>query len=102
MSNATGVGTDLLDGAVYGAAHQPDEVEYASEVALRFDCTPVYPEVPRGKYLHIGEGVFLRRCPECDAFVRSYAGIVYIPAFDQHLRDEHGIDTGPMLPRPAR
>lgn len=98
-SGPAAVGFDLLRGTIYGAEHV-DEKVHAIKMSGRFMRTPVHSEVPRGRHLHIGDGIFLFRCPECDAYVRSYGGILVIPAFDQHLEQEHGIITGPLLPPP--
>lgn len=94
------VGVDLLGGAIYGAGPYSDEQALADKSAARFAGTPVYHEVPQGRTLHVGGGIFLRRCPRCPAFVRSYGGILHVPILDRHLREEHEIETGPLLPPP--
>lgn len=103
MTKASSVGLDLLDGAIYGAA-PGQATEAAARSAQRYRRTPVFaPEdVPRGRHVHVGEGVWLRRCAHCDAYVRSYGAILCIPAFDAHLREAHNVDLGPLLPRTAR
>lgn len=59
-----------------------------------YSRTPVIdPDlVPRGRYMHIGSGVWLHRCAACDDYMLTYGTIGYVLEFAQH-EYAHGIDV---------
>jgi len=76
--------------------------ERIARITSRYAETPVFdPDVvPRGRYAHIGGGIWLRRCRECDDYVRSYGSVAYLYPFARH-EASHGVDVAgyntPML-----
>lgn len=94
--SAAEIGNDLLDGRITGFAKDDDPRIEA--FAGRYAATPVWDVIPRGWVAHIGGGIFLHRCRECDDYVRSYGAVLFIRALDIHQREAHGIEQGPLLP----
>jgi hypothetical protein len=66
---------------------KPEELAYRIEAnAERFHATPVFDAgvVPRGRRLHIGEGVWMHRCAGCDDFTLSYGNVGYLVEHAEH------------------
>ena len=95
--------TDLLNGEIYNAAGR-------ARAAERYANTPTYgpetlngaltkcPEKLRGRHVHMGGGVWVAFCSECDAHLRSWDSVLLMHPMIDHLWDEHGIEQGPLLP----
>lgn len=56
--------------------------------------TPVWDaeDIPRGRQMHLGKGVWLRRCAGCDDYMLSYGSSGYYYEFAQH-EASHGLDV---------
>lgn len=89
------IGHDLLNGSVAN----PRGVVRACEEALTHD-TPSYApdDIPRGRLVHTGNGVWMQRCHQCDDYVYCYGPLSYIHEMVTHEREQHGIERGAMLP----
>lgn len=92
------------EGSIAGARYVKDVDAFVAKNKERYAETPVFPAdiIPQGRYAHIGEGVFLRRCSACDDFILTYGTVAYIREFAEHEAG-HGLDVVgynvPMLPR---
>lgn len=66
-----------------------------TDAAQRYSRTPITaPEdVPRGSYMHIGGGQWLRRCRGCDDFIVTSGTIEFVLEFAQHEHNEHSLDV---------
>lgn len=89
-------GNDLLDGRKL----QPE-----NERAARFrhsqpeDYSHNPDAVPRGRGGHIGDGVWLQRCGQCDDYALSYGSLPYSNYVRGHERTVHGTLPVALLPR---
>lgn len=103
MSTPT-LGNDIA-GRVLGFAGVVT-AERIQRVTSRYTATPSFEPgaIPRGAYAHIGGGVWLRRCRDCDDYVRSYGSVGYLYEFARH-EASHGLEVvgfnAPMMARPA-
>lgn len=52
----------------------------------KFSKTPVFPAdiVPRGRQLHIGNGIWMHRCAGCDDYTLSYGSFGYLSEHANH------------------
>jgi hypothetical protein len=91
VPQSTGDGENLLGDRITGAEYNPAVIE---AVRIAHAYTPVTPEplVHRGETRHIGEGVWMRRCRECGAHVKSYGVIAVIPEMAEHEAG-HGLQV---------
>lgn len=95
--------TDLLAGEIYNESNR----EHAQNM---FASTPSYgaeilnpilaetPEKLRNRRLHLGDGVWVAFCSECDAHVRSWGSVLLVRPLTDHLWEDHGVSQGPLLP----
>ena len=62
----------------------------AARAEAMYQATPVFgpDDVPRGRTAHIGGGVFLSRCPDCDDYVRTFGAVLFIAEFAHGIRQE--------------
>lgn len=69
-------------------------VHKGRSVVEQYARTPVYPmdSVPRGRQVHVGEGVWVRRCAACDDYTLSYGSLGYDYELAVH-EDAHGLDV---------
>jgi hypothetical protein len=89
---------------VLGARYVTDPDAFIAKNEKRFRNTPIIEQkaIPNGRYCHIGNGVWLRRCSACDDYTLTYGTVLYL---NEHLLHEasHGIDVigvnVPILPR---
>jgi hypothetical protein len=89
---------------VLGARYVTDSDAFIAKNTKRHQNTPIFEQkaIPQGRYCHIGDGVWLRRCSACDDYTLTYGTVLYL---NEHLRHEasHGIDVIgvniPILPR---
>lgn len=49
-------------------------------------------DVPRGAYMHLGGGLWLKRCRSCDDYMLSYGTVGYWLPFAEH-EYAHGLDV---------
>lgn len=81
-----GTGNNIAGwGTILGASYV-DEATLAEEVAERYHHTPVFDPttIPAGRYVHIGDGIWMHRCHECMDYILSYGSIAYLSAFAAH------------------
>lgn len=74
------------------------DAQLSARAQVRFAKTPVFKrsDIPRGRSAHIGGGVFLRRCRECNDFVLTF-GHPYCSPIEDHESAKHGIMYGGIL-----
>ena len=72
----------------------------AARAASTYQATPVFEpaSIPRGQTWHVGGGVFLSRCPDCDDYVRCHGSVQFLPDFADHQFRAHGIRQQALLP----
>lgn len=92
-----GEGVNLAgEGVILGTTYlDPDEAEeFIERCATLYAKTPVFAaaDVPRGQYIHVGEGVWLKRCRGCDDYVMTYGTILFTPVIGEHERT-HELDV---------
>lgn len=94
----------LGEGFIAGARYVKDIDAFIAKNEARYINTPVFAQeiIPQGRYAHIGDGVFFRRCSACDDFILTYGTVSYIREFAEH-EASHGLDVPgynvPLLPR---
>ncbi len=77
--------------------------DFLRSIEQRYRTTPVFDPntIPRGYRAHIGGGIWMRRCRECDDYALTYGSVVYIWQLANH-EAEHNIDVPghnvPLLP----
>lgn len=83
-------GTDVIVGTEY--IREGEMERFMRRLDEQYSRTPVFDaeRIPRGKHMHIGDGVWLRRCRECDDYIKTYGAIDYIREFAEHEAD-HGL-----------
>lgn len=91
------------DNNILGARYVKDPEAFIKKNEKRFAATPVFLQdtVPRGRYAHIGNGIWLRRCSGCDDFTLSYGTIAYLYEHGSHEASHGGLVAGfnsPVLP----
>lgn len=86
----------------------PEQAQFAAALAgyypgaaEEFKDTPVYPigQVEPGRIVHVGRGVFARRCDVCKQLFFTNDYVVYSSALAQHRLHRHGKSSEPMLPK---
>ena len=77
---------------ILGAHYAKKPEVFIKKNKKHFATTPVsLPDaIPRGKYEHIGDGVWLHRCSYCDDFALTYGTIVHLSVYALH-ETSHGI-----------
>lgn len=80
------------EGVILGASYVADRKAFIEEQRRRYAETPVFPAeaIPSGRGAHIGEGVWLYRCPECSTFALTYGVKSYISKLAEHTAS-HGV-----------
>lgn len=80
-------------GVILGAQYVRDFDAFVTKNAAQYSRTPTFPidEIPRGSRRHLGGGIWLARCRECDNYVLTY-GTAWCYEFGKHERD-HGLDV---------
>lgn len=83
------------DGVTLGAEYVRDRKAFIYKNRMHYANTPVTPpdNVPRGQYRHIGGGLWLKRCRECDDYIVSYGAVQYYREFAEHEHKTHGLDV---------
>lgn len=83
------------EGFISGAKFVEDKKAFIEETRKRYKKTPVIDmdKVPNGKQMHIGEGIWLKRCPECDIFELIYGGLSFVYTLDMHTYKAHKVDV---------
>lgn len=94
------LGTNIAgENVILGADYARDREKFIDETATRFKNTPVFDAdvIPRGRTVHIGDGVWLKRCPSCDDYGLTY-GTPYIMEIAKHIADHGNVVPGYNTP----
>lgn len=80
-------------GMILGAQYVRDVEAFVEENRKRYERSPVIAadDIPRGHRCHVGNGVWLARCRECDDYALTY-GTAWCYEFGMH-EYEHGLDV---------
>lgn len=80
------------DGVISGAEYAGQKV--IDDALTLYAKTPVLAEelVHRGEYRHIGDGVWMKRCRECRAYIKTYGTIMHNHDFAEHEAG-HGLEV---------
>lgn len=76
-----------------------------AKIADRYRDTPIHDRrfISAGEqHVHLGQGVWGRRCPDCTRLFVTSGAIAHDPAYIDHITSEHGVTVGPMLPGGTR
>lgn len=92
----TTLGNDLLDGQI---ANPRNIVQAALEADEHNTPSLKENDIPRGRMVHTGGGIWLKRCSECDDFVRVYGMLMFVHEMSQHERLVHSIEQTALLPK---
>jgi hypothetical protein len=92
------IGNNIAGADILGAKYVRDLDEFFQKNEAKYQETPVFSEdiIPRGASAHIGEGIFLTRCTECDDYALTYGMLGYIYELAQH-KTAHGLTDVPGL-----
>jgi hypothetical protein len=88
------------EGVILGAEFVKGKDAFLDKNKARYADTPVFdPDIiPSGRYVHIGDGVWLRRCSDCEDFTLSYGSIIYLREHAQHELTHGGNVLGANVP----
>lgn len=76
-----------------------------AKIADRYRDTPIHDRrlISAGEQqVHLGQGVWGRRCPHCTRLFVTSGALVIDAAYMDHLRTDHDVETGPLLPGGTR
>ena len=76
-----------------------------AKIADRYRDTPIHDRrfISAGEQqVHLGQGVWGRRCPHCTRLFVTSGALVIDAAYIDHLRSDHDVETGPLLPGGSR
>jgi hypothetical protein len=73
------------EGVILGAGYVQNQEEFIAKNAEKYAETPVFDIniVPRGFHVHVGNGVWMKRCNDCNDYMLSY-GTPFIMDFARH------------------